>query len=178
MKRHWHKKKAMKPQVHEQASLLSFVYRCLLVTAFFLVLVILGGTLFSFFRGSAGGRNIRSMSIHNTDNIPVLTASDAEHIFTGIGQMRIPTADSEPGTVIVNISFIYDPLDKAFSEELALRVKDFRDIITSYVGSFSSGGLHQLGEEKIKSELLQRFNAILRLGQIDYLLFNDFMVIG
>ena len=157
--------------------MLSIVYRGLLVTAFILVLVILGGTLFGFFRGNAGGRNTQSINSQDNEGFSVIGESETAHIFGGIGQMRVPTADPEPGTVIVFISFIYDPLDRAFSEELALRVKDFREIISGYVGSFSSEELRRLGEEEIKFEILQRFNAILRLGKIDYLLFNDFMVI-
>jgi len=98
--------------------------------------------------------------------------------FTGIGLLRITTADPQPGTVIISVFFTYYPDDKAFSEELALRVMDFRDIIIKYIGSFSVTELQKQGEGVIKAELLHRFNAILRLGQIEVLYFRDFIIVG
>jgi len=98
--------------------------------------------------------------------------------FTGIGTIRISTSDAQPGMVILFVSFIYYPDDRAFSEELALRVKDFRQIITDYFSPFSVSELRGLNEEDIKSELLLRFNSILRLGQIETIYFADFMIIG
>jgi len=98
--------------------------------------------------------------------------------FTGIGQLRVTTADPQPGMVILFVLFTYYPDDKAFSEELALRVREFRDIIVSYIGSFSIIDLQSQGEELIKTELLRQFNAILRLGQIETLYFSDFLIIG
>jgi len=97
--------------------------------------------------------------------------------FTGIGRIRASTADPQPGMVILFVSFIYYPEDKAFSEELALRVRDFREIITDYIGSLSIAELHGQDEEALKAELLRRFNAVLRLGQIETLFFSDFMII-
>jgi len=80
--------------------------------------------------------------------------------------------------VILFVVFTYYPEDKAFSEELVLRVRDFRQIIVDYFGSFSVSELQGLDEEGIKKELLRRFNVILRLGQIETLYFGDFMVVG
>jgi len=98
--------------------------------------------------------------------------------FTGIGTIRVSTTDAQPGMVILFVSFIYYPDDKAFSEELVLRVKDFRQIIADYFSPFSVSELRGLNEDDIKSELLLRFNSILRLGQIEAIYFGDFMIIG
>jgi flagellar basal body-associated protein FliL len=98
--------------------------------------------------------------------------------FTGIGTIRVSTADTPPGMAVLFVSFIYYPEDKAFSEELALRVKDFRQIIVDYFSSFPASELRSLDEENIKSELLLRFNSILRLGKIEALYFGDFMIIN
>jgi flagellar protein FliL len=99
-------------------------------------------------------------------------------IFTGIGTIRVPTADTQPAMVILFVSFIYYPEDKAFSEELALRVKDFKQIIIDYFSSFPVSELRGLNEEIIKSELLLRFNLILRLGKIETMYLGDYMIIG
>jgi flagellar basal body-associated protein FliL len=98
--------------------------------------------------------------------------------FTGIGRIRISTADPQPGMVIIFVSFIYYPEDKVFSEELVLKIRDFREIITDYISSFTVEDLQNQEEENIKLELLKRFNALLRLGQIETLYFSDFMIIG
>jgi len=99
-------------------------------------------------------------------------------IFTGIGTIRVSTADAQPAMVILFASFIYYPDDKAFSEELALRVKDFKQIIVGYFGSFPVSELRGLDEEIIKTELLLRFNSILRLGKIETMYLGDYMIIG
>jgi flagellar basal body-associated protein FliL len=98
--------------------------------------------------------------------------------FTGIGTIRVSTADAQPEMVIISVSFVYHPEDKAFSEELALRVKDFRQIIIGYFSSFPASELRSLDENSIKSELLLRFNSILRLGKIEALYLGDYMIIG
>jgi flagellar basal body-associated protein FliL len=98
--------------------------------------------------------------------------------FTGIGRIRIFTSDPQPGIVILFVSFIYYPDDKGFSEELVLKIKDFRDIVQRYVGSLTIAELQEQEEENIKSELLGRFNAVLLLGQIETLFFSDFIIVG
>ena len=133
------------------------------------MLVFIGGTIYGlFFRAAA------------PENIPLnkpQTIGEGQ-IFTGIGRIRIPTKDPLQGMVIIFVSFVYYPEDKPFSEELAFRVGDFRNIITEYIGSFPIAELHQLSEESLKLELLHKLNAILRLGQIESLYFNDFMIVG
>ena len=107
-----------------------------------------------------------------------LPLSGNAEIFGGIGRLRVPTADADPGIVIISVLFEYNPADRPFSEELALRIGEFRTIIRDYIGSFSAAELRQLNEEIIRSELLLRFNTILRLGRIETLFFGDFMIIG
>ena len=108
---------------------------------------------------------------------PVLITG-SERIFGGLGRLRIPTTDNPPGIVIIFVSFEYNPDDRAFTEELALRIGEFRNVIREYIGSFSVAELQQLSEDAVRLELLRRFNAILRLGRIEVLFFNDFMIVG
>ena len=139
-------------------------------------LIIIGGTIYGvFFHAAPPGYNLNGQR-------NALRESGQEsgqgQTFTGIGRLRIPTADPQPGMVILFVSFMYYPDDRAFSEELALRVRDLRDIIRDYIGSFSTAELQRQDEEVIRAELLRRFNGILRLGQIETLFFSDFMIIG
>ena len=165
----------------KRTRVLSFTYRSLIICLALLGLVIIGGTVFGLlFHNEPPDRKQADIFPEGEDG----------QIFTGIGQIRVPVpgskpgtegvppADSQPGMVILFVSFIYHPEDKAFSEELALRVRDFRQIITDYIGSFSAAELQKQGEDSIKAELLRRFNAILRLGQIETLYFSDFMILG
>lgn len=144
---------------------------CLIV----LGLVIIGGTIYGVFFSTAPSDG----NLNERLNVPRESARAGQsRIFTGIGRMRIPTADPQPGMVILSVSFPYYPDDRAFSEELALRLGDMREIIRDYISSFPLAELQRQDEEVIRMELLRRLNAILRLGQIEVLFFSDFMVIG
>jgi flagellar basal body-associated protein FliL len=79
--------------------------------------------------------------------------------------------------VLVSIAFPYNPEDKAFSGELVSRIGDIRGITADYFASLQENELRSMEEGEIKSELLSRYNAILRLGQIRALLFDDYMII-
>ena len=150
---------------------ISFIYRGLFICLILLVVILIVGTLYGVFF------NRTSHNVSHVDNL-----LDEEYqrgqTFTGIGQIRVFTADPQPGMVVLFISFNYYPDDTAFSEELAHRIRDFRDIATDYIGSFTVDDLQRLSEEIIKAELLRRFNAVLLLGQIDVLFFSDFMIIS
>ena len=144
------------------------VYRILVALIILLIFMILGGTLYVIFS--------RSGPAEQTPVFSVETSAEVQ-TFTGIGRLRIPMADPEPGVVILAVSFPYLPEDRAFSEELAFRIRDFREIIMDYMGSFSGEELQKKDEELIKADLLQRFNRVLRLGQIERLFFTDFMIL-
>ena len=143
-----------------------FVYRGLIICLILMGMVFVGGTLYGVF----------FLTNSNTNEQIHVLQTDGQ-IFTGIGRIRVPTADPQPGVAIIFVSFVFDPDDRAFSEELALKVKDLRDTISDYIGSFSIAELHNRDEEQIKTELIRRFNAILRLGRIETLFFIDFMII-
>ena len=142
-----------------------YVYRGLIICLILLGLVLAAGTVYGVFFVS-----------NSQTNEQIVVSQEEVQIFSGIGRIRVSTADPEPGVVIIFVSFVFDPNDRTFSEELAFRVRDFRDIITDYIGSYSIAELNIQDEEVIKSELLSRFNAILRLGRIETLFFSDFMI--
>ena len=151
--------------------ILSLLYRGLLICLLLLGLIIIGGTLYWVFShdNPPGHEQI--------DVLPKIGEIGGQ-TFTGIGRIRISTADPQPGMVILFVSFIYNPDDKVFSEELVLKIRDFREIIIEYIGSFTVEDIQKQEEDNIKQELLKRFNAVLRLGQIETLFFSDFMIIG
>jgi flagellar basal body-associated protein FliL len=146
-----------------------YVYRGLIGFLIFLGLIFIGGTIYAVIFQKSFPNQVQSTASQKVGE---------GQTFTGIGTLRVSTADAQPVMVIISVSFIYYPDDRAFSEELALRVKDFRQIIIDYFSSFLVSELRGLDEDSIKLELLIRFNSILRLGQIEILYFGDFMIIG
>jgi len=151
------------------SQIMLYVYRGLLGLLILLGLIFIWGTIYGVFFH----KNLPSQEDQTTYH----KAGEGQ-IFTGIGTIRVSTADLQPAMVILFVSFIYYPEDKAFSEELALRVKDFKQIIVDYFNSFPVSELRGLDEEIIKTELLLRFNSILRLGKIETMYLGDYMIIG
>ena len=154
-----------------QPRVLPLMYRGLIICLVIVALVLIGGTIYGIFF------HIAPPAQNEIETLSESREGEGQ-TFAGIGRIRVQSAGPQPGTVILFVSFVYYPEDKAFSEELILRISDFRDIITGYISSFSIAELRNLGEDSIKAELLRRFNAILRLGQLETLFFSDFMIIG
>jgi flagellar basal body-associated protein FliL len=147
------------------------IYRCLLALVLIILLVIAGGVIWAVFLkvppGNTKPAQISSQSASQTET---------GNVFTGIGRLRLPLGGSMPATAIVSITFPYNPLDKAFSEELASRVGEFRALTGAYFKSRTASQLEKIDEEDIKKALLNQYNEALRLGKIEILYFNDYMI--
>jgi flagellar basal body-associated protein FliL len=169
-----------KPPARPKNRGILIVYRVLLVLALLLVLAILGGTLYALvFRPKAAsvGNALPSPPTATTPS----AASEA-NIFTGLGRLRCPTAGGSiagapPGMVILQAAFPYYPGDRAFSEELVSRIRELRNISAAYFAALTLEELGRKSEADIKAELLARYNGVLRLGRIETLYFNEYMVI-
>jgi flagellar basal body-associated protein FliL len=169
----------MKYTENRPAGALWFFYRALLGLSILLILILLGGTLYAlvFHDPAAGPLNQSPVSSPApAGTVPSLPPGE-ESIFTGIGRIRVNTAGPGSATVILSITFPYTPGDRAFSEELASKVGSLRDTAREYFGSLTEKELRDRDEETLKGDLRQRYNALLRLGHIDTLYFNDLMII-
>ena len=163
-------------------------YRFIIVLICFMVMALIAGSVFGFLRspdsgplfqigGSAGG-GFQGNAISGNDPYPANnSANDTTAVFSGIGRLRIPAAGQTPATVILSISFPYPPGDRAFAEELASRISEFRSIAAGYFGSLSKEEIARLDEEAAKAEILKQYNALLRLGRIETLYFSDLMIV-
>jgi flagellar basal body-associated protein FliL len=159
------------PKLSRKALILSRIalvlYRILLVVAFILAAVLVIGTVYGLIK-----KTLRPVNSLTTEN----TAESAESIFSGIGTIRIPAApegNAPPETLIVTIVFSYDSSDRPFSEELVSQTENFKRLTLEYLSSLTAEKLQD--ESAIKKELLTRYNALLRLGQIRELNFRDFI---
>jgi flagellar basal body-associated protein FliL len=155
-------------------TVLERLYRMLRGILLVLVAVLVLGSLY-------GLMNL-SVKKHLTQAAPVAKqdtpkGTSEETYFTGLGRIRAQTADTKPAAVVVSIVFPYDKQDIAFTEELSSHISQFRELALSYFSSQSAAVLKKMGEEAIKTELLSRFNKLLRLGSIKTLYFNDYIII-
>jgi flagellar basal body-associated protein FliL len=149
---------------------LTLLWRVLLALALVLVLVIAAGTVYALaLRPSGAPQAPRPVS-----DPPV--SPDAA-VFTGLGRLRCPTAGDKPGLVILQASFPYFPGDRPFSEELVSRLREFRSLTAAYFAAQSPEELRGKDEADVKAELLARYNALLRLGRIRTLYFNEYLLI-
>jgi flagellar basal body-associated protein FliL len=165
----------MKPST---SGILGIFYRILLILGLALVLFLAGGTIYGLiFRNShpvytIPVPSVPASAVSQGQSIPV-----RDGVFTGIGRLRVVTADKPPVTVIISIAFPYTPEDRPFTEELASKIPDFRRVISEYFGAHTAEDLQEIDEGTIKAELLRRYNRLLHLGTIEILYFNDFMLI-
>ena len=101
--------------------------------------------------------------------------TDDTRVYTGLGRLRIPLVNSS--TMILSIAFPYSSGDITFTEELAAKINDLRTLAADYFSGLPEDKLIQINEEEAKKEILRRYNAVLRLGRIETLYFNDMMLI-
>ncbi|MDL2228788.1 flagellar basal body protein FliL [Treponema sp. OttesenSCG-928-L16] len=146
--------------------------RVLAGIAFILVLIIAAGTVYALAGRSSG--SVRSSPPPAAEQGQ--TAPAGESIFTGIGRIRTNTSGAR-AAVIADIAFPYYPEDIAFSEELVSRIGDFRRETEQYFSSYPADELRMMDESALKADLLGRYNKLLRLGRIERLYFNDFMIV-
>jgi flagellar basal body-associated protein FliL len=144
------------------------IERTLVVVLVFLVVIIAVATL--VFRG---GREVAA----EPDAVePVAVAAS----FTGIGRLRAVMKAERGGdgpTVIVTVVFPYNAADTAFTEELEKNIGFFREAIGAYFAAMTAADPRLHDEAVMKAELLDRFNARLRLGTLDRLFFSEFLII-
>lgn len=155
---------------------LRVLYRVLLAAAVILGVIFAAGTAAGLIRGR-GARPLLTLGGTGADagSIPGPAAGEAvEAVYSGLGRLRIPAGNA---TVILSVTFPYFPGDMAFTEELVARTPALRETAAAYFSSLAPGELENSGEEKIKAELLDRFNRTLRLGKIRTLYFSDFLVL-
>ncbi|MDR2072368.1 MAG: flagellar basal body protein FliL [Spirochaetaceae bacterium] len=145
------------------------LYRVLVGILIIVVAILLGGTVYGLIRkGTRPAEEALAVSASET-------GTEESGIFSGLGTMRIATADPEPETLIISLAFPYDKTDRSFSEELASRISAFKSVTEEYLGAFTAAELAVLDEAALNAELLSRYNAILRLGQIKKLFILEYM---
>jgi flagellar basal body-associated protein FliL len=163
---------------------LVITYRIAFALLLVLVLLIIGGSLYAVLRHPEagplfrlGGNPADNRAARGGGNALGGNGSSEEAVFSGIGRLRIPVTGEGISLMIISVAFPYPANDRAFTEELASKISDLKTITTEYFSSLPVGAAANLNEETAKTELLKRYNAILRLGKIKALYFSDLVYI-
>ena len=172
-------KRILKPRFRR----LLIVSRVMFVVVLLLAGLIIGGSVYAALRspGSAplfriGGASGVGVVAGGGSPAHAADTAGGVSVFTGIGRLRIPVAGGG-STLVLYIAFPYPPGDQPFTEELASRITNFRTIAVDYFASLPAGQITALNEEAAKTEILRQYNAMLRLGKIEALYFNDLIVV-
>jgi flagellar basal body-associated protein FliL len=162
----------------EQKKSLTIIYRLLLILNGSLITLLTVGTIYAFARSSGKEPLLRTGKINETETSVEIhkTQYDGIRVFSGIGRLRILLSNSS--TMILSIAFPYSAGDFAFTEELASKIGDFKSITSGFFSSLPADKLVNIDEDAVKLELLNRFNAILRLGRIEALYFDDLIILN
>jgi flagellar basal body-associated protein FliL len=175
----------MKRNLKQASKGLVIVYRIALALLVALALLIIGGSFYAMFRPPEsdplfrlGGDPAGSGSARRGGNVPDGSDGEEEAVFSGIGRLRIPIAGEGVSLMIISVAFPYPANDRAFTEELASKISNLKTITAEYFSVLPAGAVANLNEETAKTELLKRYNAILRLGKIKALYFSDLVFIA
>jgi len=150
------------------------LYIGLLSLAGVMVLLLLIGTIIGVVR-SSNSQPLISLGRSGGTSEKIPAKDEDIRVFSGLGRLRIPLSNSS--TLILSIAFPYPAHDTAFTEELAAKIGEFRSLATDYFSSLPAEKIANLDEDAVKQEILARYNAILRLGKIRVIYFNDMMMI-
>jgi len=162
------KRAAEEKSVREVPPLVNIIL--LSIIGLFVVLIVIG-TIYGFARTN---KKAPLFTLGNPGN-EQLRQSDDIRVYSGLGRMRIPLSNSS--VLIISIAFPYSENDTAFTEELAVKIDDFRGIVINYFSALPPEKLIHIDEDAAKKEVLRQYNNNLRLGKISALYFSDFLVI-
>jgi flagellar basal body-associated protein FliL len=166
----------MKKEYNRPSNKPLIVYRGIMVIFLALVALLVVGSLYALMR-PPNSEPLFHLGRQADGGKQKAVTGDATGIFSGIGRLRIPLAVQPAATVILSISFPYPAEDRPFTEELASHIGEFRSIATTYFSSLNGEKAVNPDEEAAKTEILKRYNAILRLGKIETLYFGDLMIV-
>lgn len=108
------------------------------------------------------------------EDIPILPDDDFS-VFDGIGTLRLSTCDEEPVPFVVSLYFYYPSSDTSYYEELCVKTRTLKAVVTGYFSGYTRDQLRKKGESTIKAQLLGLLNSELVLGKIDALYFGDYL---
>ena len=150
-------------------------YLVLLSAAGLLIVLLIFGTIFALVRSPNSSALFKFGKTRIEQPAAAQLPGGDIRIFSGLGRLRIPLSNSS--IMIISIAFPYQANDIPFTEELAVKISEFKNIASDYFSSLEEEKIIYFDEEAAKKEILKLYNNVLRLGRIEALYFNEMMII-
>lgn len=138
-----------------------------------LFLLVLGLGIFAVIKTKTAKKNLEAESkmaggFESNKNDEVL-------LFGDVGTLRIQTKDNV--ILVVAPYFEYGKNDIAFQEELVKKKQNIRKIIIDFFSGCKIAEIKTLGDEGVKSVILDSVNKILTLNQIQNIYFEKYIIL-
>ena len=98
-------------------------------------------------------------------------------MYTGIGKLRVPSADQAPLLILAELVFPYPADQQAFKDELTIKQALLRAEGVAYLAACDSTALLPEAEERLLAGLRDTLNNQLFLGKVEELYFASFDVL-
>lgn len=152
----------------------TFLVRILKWVAIGLGFVILGVTTtvvtFKLVNQGRTGSELRDISPQYSARPEPLNYDDT------LEEMRGVTSDEVPAIFSARISLGYEPGKQQLSIEIAARKREIQNIVLLYLSNKKSDQLRPERYARIQEELKSSINRVLKEGQIEQVVFRDFVV--
>jgi flagellar FliL protein len=152
----------------------TFLVRILKWVAIGLGFVILGVTTtvvtFQLVNRGRSGTELREISPEYEAKSPPLNYDDT------LEEIRGVTSDEVPAIFSARVSLGYEPGDQQLAVEITARKREIQNIVLLYLSNKKKDQLRPERYAQIQEELRSSINRVLREGQIQKVVFRDFVV--
>jgi flagellar basal body-associated protein FliL len=152
----------------------TFLVRALKWVAIGLGFVILGVTTtvvtFNLVNRGRVGSELREISPEYSARPEPLNYDDT------LEEIRGVTSDETPAIFSVRISLGYEAGEQQLAIEIAARKREIQNIVLLYLSSKKSAELRPENYRQIQEDLRSQINRVLKEGQIEAVVFRDFVV--
>lgn len=146
----------------------SFLYYLIVL----IILVIISISIYTFF---STNNKKNKPDVQPKEQLSINTELQNKLIYTNFGQIRTTTSDMPPIPIVLKPSFSYSSENIPLFEEVAQKNNKLKNIITHFFSEKKIVQLKQLGEENIKTQLLEQINSELIMGNIQAIYFEDYI---
>lgn len=153
--------------------------RILEITVVFLLVLIITGTAVAFITKTAKpGDGIRTADPTAETFAAQEKNKGVNAAFNELGKLRLATKSEDgnkDGVTLVVLPWLSYKEDKEFYEELYKKRQTIKSEFTAYFTSHTKKELDELGEDRVKAELMDNINQKLSLGKITRVYFTDYI---
>ena len=159
----------------------SLMTKILLYAIAGVIAVVLLGTIVAFAtRKASPGKSIRKADPSPQKVINLSAKTDNKvAAYTNLGELRAvskaPDAKSDGTIIVVKPWFSYPDGDTTLIEELSDKNRMCKSLILQYFSLHTARELHEMGEKKVKDDLLRLINEQLVLGKITAVYFDTYI---